>query len=121
AITVHGLDDEILYWNLSSERLYGWSAGEVIGKKSEELLYRPLTHPSPPGGEGRVRGLAEARKLVLEKGEWMGELTQVTRAGKEITVESRWTLVRTDAGQAEGRLLVVNTDATEKKKLEAQF
>jgi two-component system sensor kinase len=108
AIAVHGMDDEILYWNLSSERLYGWSAAEVIGKKSD-LLYR-----------GSSQALAEARKVVLERGEWTGELTQVTRAGKDITVESRWTLVRTDAGVPKCKL-VVNTDTTEKKKLEAQF
>jgi two-component system cell cycle sensor histidine kinase/response regulator CckA len=109
AISVHDLDESILYWNRSSERLYGWSAQETVGKKSEELLYR-----------GPSRPLADARRLVLEKGEWMGELTQVTKDGKEITVESRWTLVRADSGLPKCKL-VVNTDITEKKKLEAQF
>ncbi len=109
AITVHDLEGNILYWNLSSERLYGWSTAESIGRKSQELLYRG---PSKP--------LVEATRLVLDKGEWTGELTQVTKDGKEITVESRWTLVRTDAGTPKCKL-VVNTDITEKKKLEAQF
>jgi hypothetical protein len=109
AISVQDLDDSILYWNQSSERLYGWSAAEILGRKSEELLYRA---PS--------QALADARRQVLDKGQWMGELTQVTKEGKEITVESRWTLVRNDAGQPKSKL-VVNTDITEKKKLEAQF
>jgi two-component system sensor kinase len=109
AISVQDLDDRFLYWNRSSERLYGWASAEVLGHKSEELLYRA---PSQP--------LAEARRLVLDKGEWTGELTQITKEGKEITVESRWTLVRNDAGQPKCKL-VVNTDITEKKKLEAQF
>src|SRR5262249_48658961 len=52
--------------------------------------------------------------------EWAGELRQVTRTGKEIIVESRWTLVRDDAGRPQA-LLVVSTDVTEKRKLEAQF
>ena len=109
AISVQDLDDSFLYWNRSSERLYGWSAAEILGRKSEDLLYR-----------GTSQTLADARRLVLERGEWMGELTQITKEGKEITVESRWTLVRTDAGQPKCKL-VVNTDITEKKKLEAQF
>jgi two-component system sensor kinase len=109
AISVQDLSDNILYWNQSSERLYGWPAAEVLGRKSEEILYRA---PS--------QSLADARRLVLEKGAWLGELTQVTKEGKEITVESRWTLVRDDAGQPKSKL-VVNTDITEKKKLEAQF
>ncbi len=109
AISVQDLSDSILYWNQSAERLYGWSAADILGRKSEELLYRA---PSQP--------LADARRQVLAKGEWMGELTQITKEGKDITVESRWTLVRNDAGQPKAKL-VVNTDITEKKKLEAQF
>ena len=40
--------------------------------------------------------------------------------GREITVEGRWTLVR-DAGGNPKSILAINTDITEKKKLEAQF
>ena len=50
----------------------------------------------------------------------MGELPQVTKAGKPIIVESRWTLVRNSVGQPKAKL-IINTDITEKKKLEAQF
>ncbi len=109
AIAVHDLDGRILYWNQSSERLYGWSAAEVLGRTTDQLLYRA---PSA--------ALAEARRLVLERGEWTGELCQTTRDGKEITVESRWTLVRDAIGQPKSKL-IVNTDVTEKKRLEAQF
>src|SRR5207249_12051285 len=55
-----------------------------------------------------------------EKGEWTGELQQITKAGKQIVVESRRTLVRDDNGLPKSKL-IVNTDITEKKKLEAQF
>lgn len=125
AISVHDLDGRILYWNQSSERLYGWSAAEVLGKNNEELLYRAPT-PLFPSSQGGTKGggtdarLADARRLVLERGEWSGELCQSTKDGKEITVESRWTLVRDDAGRPKSKL-VVNTDVTEKKRLEAQF
>jgi two-component system sensor kinase len=109
AISVQGLDDRILYWNHSAETLYGWTAAEVCSRRAGELLFR-----SPPPI------LAEAAQALLDRGEWTGELRQVTRAGAEIIVESRWSLVRDDAGQPKARL-VVNTNITEKKKLEAQF
>src|SRR4029078_7904485 len=53
-------------------------------------------------------------------GEWEGELRQVTRDGKDIVVESRWTLVRDDRGEPKS-VLVINTDVTDKTKVEAQF
>src|SRR5262249_7444928 len=55
-----------------------------------------------------------------EKGEWTGEIHQVTRDGRGIVVQSRWTLVRDVRGQPLGKL-VINTDITERKKLEAQL
>ena len=43
-----------------------------------------------------------------------------TKEGGELTVESRWTLVR-DASGAPDQVLVINTDITERKRLESQF
>ncbi|HWC77775.1 MAG TPA: ATP-binding protein, partial [Blastocatellia bacterium] len=42
------------------------------------------------------------------------------RNGKDIVVESRWTLVRDDRGEPRS-VLVINTDVTDKRKVEAQF
>jgi len=109
AIMVRDLKAQVVYWNKSAERLYGWTAAEALGQNADKLL---LKEESPQ--------LLHARQQVLERGEWMGELPQVTKAGKPIIVESRWTLVRDTAGQPKSKL-VINTDITEKKKLEAQF
>jgi signal transduction histidine kinase/ActR/RegA family two-component response regulator len=43
-----------------------------------------------------------------------------TKDGAEVVVESRWTLVR-DADGAPDQVLVINTDITERKRLESQF
>jgi len=109
AILVRDLDDRVLYWNKSAERLYGWTAAEALGKNAAELLY-----------EGESLALKRAHEQVLEHGQWIGELEQVTRDGRPITVQSRWTLVRDRAGQPKSKL-ILNTDVTERKKLEAQF
>ena len=109
AIMVRDLEDRVIYWNKSAERLYGWTAVEALGQNADKLLFK---EESPQ--------LSQARQQVLERGEWMGELAQLTKAGKPIIVESRWTLVRDNKGNAKSKL-VINTDITEKKKLEAQF
>ena len=40
AIYVRGIDHTISYWNQGAERLYGWTAGEVIGLKTTDLFSR---------------------------------------------------------------------------------
>ena len=106
AILVRDLDDGISYWNKSAELLYGWTHDEAIGRDAKELLYKEL----PAEFE-------EAERAILDNGEWSGELSQVTKDGREIVVFSRWTLVRDDHGQPHQKL-IVNTDVTEQKRLE---
>jgi two-component system, cell cycle sensor histidine kinase and response regulator CckA len=109
AILVRDLEGRILFWNKSAERIYGWSAEEVRGMNADDLLNQ---EPSSQ--------LEEANRALSEKGEWMGELQQMTKARATLLVESRWTLVRDNQGQPKS-ILVVNSDITEKKRLEAQF
>ncbi|HVK13564.1 MAG TPA: PAS domain S-box protein, partial [Gemmataceae bacterium] len=108
AISVRDLDDRIVYWNRGAERLYGWAAAEVIGRSAVDLLIRT------PAAE-----LAAARRVLLERGEWTGAARHATKDGREVLVETRWTLVRDDAGRPRAKL-VVNTDVTERRRLEAQ-
>jgi PAS domain S-box-containing protein len=107
-ILVRNLDHEVLYWNRGAERIYGWSAENARGRKVTELIFKD------------TKPFEAAQAELFEKGEWSGELKQVARDGREVTVSSRWTLVRDDNGQPTS-VLVLNTDITEKKKLESQF
>jgi PAS domain S-box-containing protein len=109
AIIVQDLKNKIVFWNKSAEQLYGWTAQEAIGKPANQLLYQ-TTSPQ----------LQEALISIVEKQEWHGELRQVTKDGKEVIVESRWTIVP-DVKKQPKSILVVNTDITQKKQLEAQF
>lgn len=108
AIIVRNLNHEVLYWNHGAERIYGWKATEVRGRRVTELV---MKDPKP---------FETAQAKLLEKGEWSGELRQCARDGREVIVNSRWTLVRDDDGQATS-VLVLNTDITEKKRMENQF
>jgi two-component system cell cycle sensor histidine kinase/response regulator CckA len=63
---------------------------------------------------------AKALEAVRKDGQWSGELHQKRRDGKELIIQSRWTVVNERKGTPRA-ILVVNTDITEKKKLEAQL
>jgi len=109
AILLCGLEGSLILWNKGAERLYGWTAQEAIGKRVSELLHM-----------SKQPHLATAWKTLLEKGEWRGEMHQVTKGGKTMIVASSWTLVR-DQEDKPRSILVINTDITEKKQLEAQL
>lgn len=108
AILVRDLENKIVYWNKGAERLYGWKAAEALGLNTNELLYKDSSK------------IQETLRQVNLVGEWYGELSKVHKDGREIIVESRWTLVRDEQGNPKS-ILSVDTDITQNKKLEAQF
>jgi len=109
AILVRDLGQNILFWNKGAEKIYGWSAAEVIGKNAADLLFKEHS-----------KQFDAAREAIIQEGEWKGEMHQTRRDGADIVVESRWTLVRDEEGKPKS-ILVINTDITEKKRMESQF
>ncbi len=108
AIVVRDLEDRIEFWNRGAERLYGWMADEVLGKKICDLIYLD------------EQAFIAAKEELLNRGEWRGELHHVCKDGRKIVVNSRWTLVRDETGTPQS-ILVIHTDVTDQKKLESQF
>ena len=108
AISVRNLDGRIRMWNKGAERLYGWTAEEICGRRAVDLIYADPAH------------FERANEELLKKGKWRGELSHLCKDGRKITVNSRWTLVHDERGEPES-VLVIHTDITEQKKLEAQF
>ncbi len=109
AIFVRNLTGQIVLWSQGAERLYGWRKEEAIGKTAQQLLKKRSE-----------LDIDDIIHTTLEQGFWQGEMTQTTKAGKDILVASRWTLVKDNTGRPQS-LLEVNTDITEKKQIEAQF
>ena len=108
AILARDLEGKILFWNSGAERIYGWSRQEAVGRNIGGLLYRdPLK-------------FEEVNGQTIAQGEWHGEIQHLTKDKGEITVEARWTLIRDNEGNPKS-ILAINTDITEKKKIEAQF
>ncbi|NMG18817.1 response regulator [Brasilonema bromeliae] len=109
AIFVRDLDNCIIFWNQGAENLYGWQAQEVFGKNASQVLYKEQSSE-----------VEAAFSIVISKGQWQGEVTKVTKSGKEILIGTRWTLVCDQNGKPKS-ILTVDTNITEKKLLEAQL
>jgi PAS domain S-box-containing protein len=105
AILVWRFPGTITYWSRGAERLYGFSRDEAIGRVSHELLR--TEHPTP----------AKAFETMIERdGTWTGELTQMTRDGRRVVVDSRHVLVREADGQR--FVLETNRDVSERRRAE---
>lgn len=102
AMMITNLDHHILSWNRGSQDLYGWSADDVSGRISYELLR--TTFPEPLR---HIMAAARARG-------WEGELKQSRRDGRNIVVASRWSLLRDGNGNPSA-ILEVNRDITDRK------
>lgn len=106
AILVCDLNFQILYWNKGAERIYGWTADEAFGRRVSDVLCG--------GGEEHVR---QAKESLEMSDEWKSESRHITHTGEKLIVDSRWTLVRNDQGEAD-YYFVTNTDITEQKRTE---
>ena len=108
AIVVYGMDHRVQFWNHGAERLYGWREDELNRDFSMASLHTDRA------------AYEQALTFVRQRGEWSGELAQVRRDGKAITVGARWTLVRDEHGAAES-ILAIHSDVTDRKKAEHEI
>jgi len=106
AILVCDLNFQILYWNKSAERIYGWSADDAFGRNVFDLL-----------AAGDRSQLDDIKADMAKSDEWKAELRNLTRSGERLMVDSRWTLVRNEAGEPD-YYLITKTDITEQKRTE---
>lgn len=106
AILVCDLNFQILYWNKSAERIYGYTAEESFGRLVSDMLC---------GGDRLY--VRQAKDSFANNDEWNIETRHQRRDGEPLTVESRWTLVRDDKGEADYYLIAL-TDITEQKRTE---
>jgi PAS domain S-box-containing protein len=108
-ILVRGLNEEILFWNKGAQFTTGYTI-EELRERGLASLYKPEHMP--------VRD--EALNMTLSKGTWFGELKIVTKQERELTLQSRWSLVRNSDGSPKS-ILIVNTDVTEQRRLQSQL
>jgi len=102
AIVVRDLKGIIQFWNSGAEALYGWRRDEVLGKSLHEVLQTKFPH-----------GYQSVQAELTEIGTWNGNLTQITRDGRELVVACRKALK--EGGNA---VLEINRDITAQLKAE---
>jgi PAS domain S-box-containing protein len=108
AITVCDLHGKILLWNKGAERMYGWTNAEAVGQNLTALPCSEMAW-------------CEAALIgTLKNGEWDGELKQITKDGRILAIEARWSILRDDRGHPK-YIFAVSTDITEKRKTESEL
>lgn len=108
AIIVWAVGGGITYFNRAAEELYGWSRREALGREIRDFLR----------AQAQV-SMAEIDRILLETGEWTGELVHTARDSRAIVVESRMVLLR---GASELPLVVETLrDVTESRRVRAQL
>ncbi len=87
-VMVRDLDGTIRFWSEGCARLFGWSAAEAIGQKTQDLLR--TVYPVPQ---------TEIEAELLTGSEWNGDLREYRRDGTELIVAARKVLRRDAAGR----------------------
>jgi PAS domain S-box-containing protein len=85
SIFVRDMSGVISYWNHGAQELYGWTAEQAVGKRTNELLH--TVFPGP---------FEEIQSQLLTTGRWEGELQKKKATGEGVVVASRWSLQRDD-------------------------
>ena len=101
-VIVKNMNDEIIFWNSGTERLYGFSKEEALGKIPRDLLKTKFPIP--------IEQIIEA---LLHTGKWEGELVHQKADGSKIFVASHWVLHRDNNGKPVA-IIEVNNDITER-------
>ncbi|TGL87787.1 PAS domain-containing sensor histidine kinase [Leptospira congkakensis] len=105
AVIVTDLEFRITSWNLAAERIYGFTAAEVIGKSTINVL---RTDQNESTRESRISELQT-------KGIWQGEIFQYAKGSKKLKIRSAASFLKDKSGQTIG-VIAINRDITEENK-----
>lgn len=108
AIITRDADDRVLSWNHAAERIYGWTAEEMVGEKRERLLPEG---ESAPNDDARWRDLEGGRTIRDFEAERM------RKDGGRITVRITTAPLFDGEGRFAGSVGIVR-DVTELKAME---
>jgi protein-histidine pros-kinase len=108
-IFVRDMAGVITYWNRGAEELYGWTAEQAVGKRTNDLLRTVFPKP-----------FDEVQEELLRTGRWEGELVKKKADGTDVRVASRWSLQRDEHANPIA-ILETENDITERRQAEQKF
>jgi PAS domain S-box-containing protein len=104
SVFVIDMEGTVLFWSRGAEAMLGYSKSQAAGTISHKLLHTDFPQP-----------LADIKDELLRIGHWEGDLVTTAQDGRRIVVSSRWALQWGKRDQAP-RVLVINSDITERKQ-----
>ena len=107
AVSATDLDGRIQYWGRGAEKLFGYSAEEVMGRP-----YRSFAGAIDPPDE------AAFRKEILARGSWHGEHLQRKKNGETFWTSTFIAVVEDERGQPVG-YIGIDQDITGRRQAEA--
>jgi PAS domain S-box-containing protein len=107
AIVALDADRLVTAWNLGAERMYGWTAEEVLGRHVSEVARLEISDDE----RDAIRG------AIAEQGSWRGELVAYRKDGRAIHVDVNTAVIRVEQGEPTG-FISVHRDVTERKHAE---
>ncbi len=105
AIVSTDLEFNVKSWNRAAEEIYGWEAGEVMGKPFHKVTQLEYPH---------VR-MEDVVDKFFKKGFWQGEVIQKHKDGTAVDILASVSLVKDRGGNPEGAV-AVSRDITERKR-----
>ena len=110
AIQGYGPDGTTQYWNYASERLYGYSAQEAVGRNLVDLIIPPVMRDEVSGA---IRQMAETGQPIPAS-----ELSLLRKDGSRVSVFSSHAVVNVPGRPPE--LFCIDIDLSEQKQAEEE-
>ena len=111
AVIVTDMNLQIQSWNEAAERIYGWSAEEVIGKRSLELFKTEF---------GTGDSVSDSQRELFTNGTWQREIVQSRKDGSKVQIYASLNLFKDESGNPLVVIGVTN-DISERKRAEGQL
>jgi len=104
----------ILYWNTGAENIFGYTAEEVIGRHTADILY-------PQDAAETKQSIEEVKSFIFsEKQGTSCEVREITKDGRTLWINLHVTPRFDDHGQVIG-ILGIGQDITERKRAEGKL
>ena len=110
SIIVTDLEGAIIDWNPASERMFGYSKDEILGRPTWLLTGNREGEPAPD----------EARDILREGDVWKGEYNFTRRDGRPGVAQTVFALLRDDQNEPYGTV-GLSHDITDSKRLEERL